>query len=69
VVTYDDQGQRAALEYQSASSDFGLIVSIPKTQHMVAVREVCDSNKDPIQLNGDSVDCALLIKAPKLVHM
>ena len=23
---------------------------------MVTVREVCDSNKDPIQLNGDIVD-------------
>ncbi len=36
--------ERAVTEFQSASKDFGLTVSIPKTKHMVTGREAaaCD---------------------------
>lgn len=37
--------ERAALEYQKTSSDFGLTVSIPKTKHMVTGRLVEESDK------------------------
>jgi len=49
--------ERVALKYQSASNDFGLTVSIPKTMHLVAGREVYDSGKDEIIIvNGRSIE-------------
>ena len=44
------------MEYQSTSSDFGLTVSIPKVKHMVAGREVCGGDKNPILVSGGSVE-------------
>ena len=45
----------AVTEFQSTSSDFGLTVSIPKTKHMVAGREVEDCDRAPIPVRGGEV--------------
>ena len=45
----------AMMEFLSTSSDFGLIVSIPKTKHIVAGREVEDCDRAPILVRGGEV--------------
>ena len=47
--------ERAAVEYQQASNDFGLTVSIPKTKHMVTGRLVEESDCEPITLEGGDI--------------
>ena len=42
------------MEYQQASNDFGLTVSIPKTKHMVTGRLV-ESDCEPITLEGGDI--------------
>lgn len=38
------------------STDFGVTVSIPKTYHMVVEREIVDSDKDPISIEGGEIE-------------
>ena len=42
----------------ATSTNFGLTVSIYKTKHLhvVVVREACDSDGDPIPVNGGDVE-------------
>ena len=50
------------MEYQRASSDFGLTVSIAKTKSMVSGRLVEESDCEPIELEGG--DIALVESSP-----
>ena len=44
--------------YQRVSSDFGLTVSIVKTKSMVTGRLIEESDCEPIELEGGSIDIA-----------
>ena len=48
--------EKTAREYQQASRDFGLTVSIPKTKHMVTGRLVEGEDLAPIALEGGEVE-------------
>lgn len=48
--------ERAAVEYQNASANFGLTVSIQKTKHLVTGREVRESDKNPIVVDGGEIE-------------
>ena len=49
--TRSEAGKMAQV-YQQTSSDFGLIVNIPKTKHLVTGRLVEESDKLPIAISG-----------------
>ena len=51
--------EKTALEYQQASRDFGLTVSIPKTKHMVTGRLVEGEDLASIALEGGEVVVAV----------
>ena len=48
--------ETAAVEYQRASSDFGLTVSIVKIKSMVPGRLVEESDCQPVELEGGGID-------------
>ena len=43
-------------KYQKTSDKFGLRVSIPKTQHLVAGREAKEEDKTPITIESGEID-------------
>lgn len=48
------------VEFQSVCQSFGLTVSISKTKHIAAGREITSPDKTPLQLNGGTIDCGLV---------
>jgi len=48
--------KQAACMHQQVSKNSGLIVSIPKTKHMVTGRLTEDSDRDPIALEGGGIE-------------
>ena len=56
LTTTRSGAEIAAQQYQETSNDFGLIVSIPKTKHMMTRRLVEESDKEPIVLEGEEVN-------------
>ncbi len=47
--------ERVVTEFQSASKDFGLTVSIPKIKHKVTGREAAACDKTPMSVSGGEI--------------
>ena len=45
--------ERAVQEYRSVGSQFGLTVTVKKTKHMVVGRQVDESEREPIAVEGE----------------
>ena len=56
MVLFCLDAEAAVCAYQQVSQNFGLIVSLPKTKHMVTGRAVEESDQEPISLEGGSIE-------------
>ena len=48
--------ERAVREYQNTCSKFGLIISLPKTKHMVSGRQVVEEDRELIEVAGGEIE-------------
>jgi hypothetical protein len=60
--------EKAALEYQQTSRNFGLKVNISKTKHMVTGRLVKERDLEPITLDGEDVEAVSEFPYVGLTH-
>ena len=49
--------ERAVQEFREVGAQFGLTVSVQKTKHMVVGRQVEDSEREPIVVDGGEIQC------------
>ena len=57
VCVYKEGTEEALHKYSEVAGFFGLTVSVPKTKLMVTVREATDTDRTPITVGDEQVEC------------
>ncbi len=57
LATSRNAMERAVQEFNGVGTQFGLTVSVQKTKHMVVGRQVEDSERKPIVVEGGEIQC------------